>query len=372
MRMIATSTTRFLHVANGTSTTRTLQAAGVPGSASIWADVLSEGPVPGDVSDDRLLELRARYLADDGDRAYHATLAELRRWRAAIDEVGSYDELILWYEHDLFDQLNLIQLLTHLAQTRPTAARPALASAAPVVSLVCVDSFPGRPRFMGLGELQPGELASLLDTRQPIGDAQYALATRAWQAFRASDPRQIEALIGTLARQDGASGSAAEGAAEGAAGGGADGAADDAALPFLAAALRRHLEEFPATVDGLSRTERRLLELAHDGPIDIWTAFPRLHDGETAYYVTDRTFAQILRTLSGPATPLLAVDIVSQPAGQLPRGTFTLTDAGRAVFAGTVDRVGRYGLDRWLGGVHLEGAGPMWRWDRADRRLVYA
>jgi hypothetical protein len=29
-------------------------------------------------------------------------------------------------------------------------------------------------------------------------------------------------------------------------------------LPFLAAALRRHLEEFPWTTDGLSRTERQI------------------------------------------------------------------------------------------------------------------
>src|SRR5206468_6691295 len=44
-------TRRFLHVANGTSTTGTIEAAGIPGAVSIWADPLYEGPVPGGVSD---------------------------------------------------------------------------------------------------------------------------------------------------------------------------------------------------------------------------------------------------------------------------------------------------------------------------------
>ena len=42
-----------------------------------------------------------------------------------------------------------------------------------------------------------------------------------------------------------------------------------AALPFLAAALRRHLEEFPWTTDGLSRTERRILQALERGPLPL-------------------------------------------------------------------------------------------------------
>ena len=91
---------------------------------------------------------------------------DLRQWRAAIERHESYDELILWFEHDLFDQLNLIQLLTWIRERLP---------AAKVVSLVCIGSFPGHPRFKGLGELSAGELASLLDTRQRVSEAQYSL-----------------------------------------------------------------------------------------------------------------------------------------------------------------------------------------------------
>ena len=160
---------RFLHVANGTATTRTIEAAGIPGACSIWADPLHEGPVPGGLDDTELLDVRTRYLAGPVDLTSGAWAGsdpsldpanDLRQWRATIARHESYDELILWFEHDLFDQLNLIQLLTWIREPLP-ATKP--------VSLICIGSFPGRPDFKGLGELTPGELASLLDTRQPVG-----------------------------------------------------------------------------------------------------------------------------------------------------------------------------------------------------------
>src|SRR3954447_17147947 len=108
---------RFLHVANGTATTRTIEAAGIPGVCSIWADPLYEGPVPGGLNDAELLDVRMRYLAGPADRTSAAwagddpslnPVNDLRQWRAVIERHASYDELILWFEHDLFDQLNLI------------------------------------------------------------------------------------------------------------------------------------------------------------------------------------------------------------------------------------------------------------------------
>ena len=90
---------RYLHVANGTSATQTIEAAGVPGRTSIWADPLHEGPVPGQVTDEELLDVRARHLAGDGDAGIDPaeTIAELRRWRQVVDDHSSYDELVLWY-----------------------------------------------------------------------------------------------------------------------------------------------------------------------------------------------------------------------------------------------------------------------------------
>ena len=61
--MTHSAKTRFLHVANGTCTTRIIESAGIPGTLSIWADPLYEGPVPGGLTDAELLDVRARHLA---------------------------------------------------------------------------------------------------------------------------------------------------------------------------------------------------------------------------------------------------------------------------------------------------------------------
>src|SRR5215207_6124368 len=97
-----------LHVANGHATTGLIERSGLGGRTQVWCDPLNEGPVPGGITDDELLLVRARFLASDPAAAGDVA-ADLRQWRHAVDGEDTYDELVLWFEHDLFDQLNLIQ-----------------------------------------------------------------------------------------------------------------------------------------------------------------------------------------------------------------------------------------------------------------------
>jgi len=336
--------TPFLHVANGTSTTRTIEAAGIPGRRSIWADPLHEGPVPANVSDSELMQVRGEFLAGPVDPSRAAAgrpdpaldpANDMRQWRAVIAGHDSYEELVLWFEHDLFDQLNLIQLLTWIHDNVPRT-KP--------VSLVCIGSFPGRPNFKGLGELTPTELAPLIDTRQPVDDRQYELAARAWAAFRAATPEALDAL-----RRE-----------------------DTTALPYLAPAIARFLQEYPWTRDGLSRSERRLMELASGDGIELMRAFPRMHDGEQAYYVTDMTLAAMADAMAQSVPPLMTLDPPTADDRRVLRRKATLTDVGRSVASGALDRIATCGIDKWLGGVHLQSGGIIWRWDEARQRIVQA
>src|SRR4029434_8994493 len=137
MVTMQSSTRRFLHVANGSSVTDTIEAASIPGLRSICADPLHDGLVPAGLSDEELLEVRVRHHAGPTDGSYVSGVNDLRSWRRIIERHEGYDELVLWFEHDLFDQLNLIQLLTWIRERLP---------AEKVVSLVCIGSFPGHPR----------------------------------------------------------------------------------------------------------------------------------------------------------------------------------------------------------------------------------
>lgn len=67
----------------------------------------------------------------------------------------------------------------------------------------------------------------------------------------------------------------------------------------------------------------------------------------------------VRRLVEGPR-PLVAAQV--QPrAGRLPSGRLALTADGAAVLAGRADHVALNGIDRWLGGTHLERA-RYWRW----------
>ena len=314
--------TSLLHVANGHATTGLIERSEVPGRTMVWCDPLHDGPVPGGVSDDELVRVRAAFLASSDEDA-DAVAADLRHWRRAIDQ-QDYDELVLWYEHDLFDQLNLIQILARIGRSRPS--RP--------VTLVSVDSFPGHPDFKGIGQLAPADMAVLFERRRSIGDAQIALGSRAWTAYRSADPRAIEAVLRT----------------------------DTSALPFLASALRRHLEEFPSAANGLSRSEQRVMEQALDGPIELGAAWPRAVDGERWFYLTDTAFIDRTRELATSSPALVTMRAEQSDRRSFPKGEFELTETGRGVLAGSADRLQLCGIDRWLGGVHLSGRGPAFRW----------
>lgn len=283
--MLKGSMADVLHVANGHCTTRLIEAAGLPGRTAVWADALYDGPVP-DVPDDELVRVRAAFIASGLDVTAEDVAADLRAWRAAVDDRAAYDELVLWYEHDLFDQLNLIQLLARIGRDRPADAR---------VSLVSIDSFPGHPHFKGLGELAPADIASLFTTRQPVTAQQFTLAADAWDAYRGQDRRRIEAFLHR----------------------------DTSALPYLATALRRYLDELPLEDGGLTRSERRLIETLSRGPLDIHAAWARMHEGERAYYITDSSFWAMVQGLAERSPALINV-AVADASSVLPRGTLSL------------------------------------------------
>jgi RNA polymerase sigma factor (sigma-70 family) len=324
---------RMLHVLNGDSTRGIMERSDIPGAYTVWADVLHEGPVPADLDDDQFRRVRTRFLtamddwvsAEEGDAMYRA-------WDERLASFGEYDEVVLWFEHDLFDQLILIRHLDWFA--RRELGRTSL-------SLICIGEFPGVEGFAGLGQLSPDQLASLLGTRQRVTVRQTELGRAAWRAFTSSDPTSIERVLER----------------------------DTSALPFLAGALLRFLEEYPAVGTGLPRTERQILDGLTRGitrPVDLFLDSQKL---EERVFMGDATFWTRLEALARGPRPL--VRLSGRPTHQaLPKGEIELTDDGRRVAGGEADWIALDGIDRWLGGVHLVGHTVPWRWDAAARRLA--
>ncbi|MBX9600228.1 MAG: DUF1835 domain-containing protein [Bryobacteraceae bacterium] len=300
----------MLHITNGNSVE--LNRTHIPGDVIFWADVLHEGPLDAGMTLEQLSETRAAYLAKFSDQSLERIREELGRRDRAIADFGWHSEVVLWFEHDLFDQLQLIQVLDWFS--RRDRGRS-------TVFLIQANHY--------LGNMGEDELEHIFASRVPVTAAQFDLAARAWAAVCSSDPSAIVGLN----------------------------EAGTAELPYLGPALIRLLRQYPSAANGLSRTESVILELAARGPSTPQTMFADYGPLDEPRFLGDSVFFWYLEQLRSCREPLLSPDL-------------TLTDVGRQVAAGSSDHVERNGIDRWIGGVHLKGNRVAWRWDAAAQKLV--
>ena len=353
-----------LHITNGDCTAVTLrQIVGDP--VTIAADVLHEGPCPR-IEGDAWRDVRARFLASDGETTYDNVKTTLAAWdRAILDAYVRGDEIVLWFEHDLFDQLALIRTLDLLVRLQPDATETGAIGAtsrapvgsgfrrtSPRVSLICIGSFPGIARFVGLGQLTPPQLATLIGTGMPVIAGHFALATDAWHAFRSPDPAGLLEVTLQLA-------AAGTPVSEG-----------GPALTFLGDALLRFFAEFPSVANGLSRTEELALIALLAGATTAGELFGATQSSEARPFMGDTTFWRILRRLASARVPLVTVGAGPDEV-DLRSNRIAITNAGRDVLARRADHVRLNGIDLWRGGVHLTGSDRSpWRWDAATETLV--
>jgi hypothetical protein len=317
----------LLHIVNGHSLSKRLPGV-LPGRFLVYADCLHDGPVPAFLSGEELRRVRAQWLAGADPSRFGEILESLREVDRELDGSAAREEVVLWYEHDLFDQLLLIRLLEHLSRLAPGATR---------LSLVSIDSHPGVEHFKGMGQLTTAQLVALWEERRPVGPSQIELAVRAWQAFRADTPAALEQLLG----------------------------GDASALPFLASALRRLLEEYPSVTSGLPRSEREILRCLSSRPLPLEQLFAAVHAGERSYFLADLSFRDRLRDLASGAAPLIELrDAALESDLPLSHGTASLTRHGSRVLAGEADWLADGAFNRWIGGVHLH-RGSMWRRDES-------
>lgn len=325
----------MLHITNGDSAGDTIAECGLEGDVLPWRDVLHEGPVPGGLDLDAMSAVRARFLSE-GDTSPRRSQIEsdFRNRDARLRRTESVESVVLWFEADLYDQLQLIQLL-HWFQRHPPGS----------LEMICIGSHPEVADFAGLGQLNATQMAELFPDRAPVTRDQLELGSRAWNAFTSPSPEPMTRLLEQ----------------------------DTSCLPFLGDALVRLLEEYPAVQDGLGRTERQLLTALVDGARTFGQAFLANQEMEDRVFMGDLTFWDRIVAQSREPAP----GIVIQRAPSLPLSgpelfdlPLTLTPHGRAYLGKTADLVREHGVDRWIGGVRLSGNSVSWRWHRERRRII--
>jgi Domain of unknown function (DUF1835) len=301
----------------------------IPGAEVLpWRDVLHEGPVPLTPTLTELTEIRADYLAKRGWGEREEIAANLQARDRGLARADAFDRVVLWFEHDLYDQLQLLQILDWFSREEPRE-----------LLLVQASEF--------LGRQNEEEIEALRANEGPVTAEQLALAAGAWAAFRAQTPEPWHALLGQ----------------------------DLSSLPFLGQAVLRMLEELPGR-DGVSRSQRQILTALSSGITTPPALFVAVQRTEQAVFMGDWSFWGLLDGLALARGPLIEgldgapfrpeqANLRSSYFG----GELRLTAFGEAVLEGREDDAALNKIDRWWGGTHLTND-RLWRFDGETERLI--
>lgn len=325
--------TETSHIRCGSDLRISLETAGFAGAFLEYADPLCQGPV---TQDGAWLAQRAEFLAQAygprTGRDAEQIADDLRRTESTLQSAAErYQRVVLWFEHDTYDQLVLARCLAQFADTPPRR-----------LELISVDRFPGSTRFIGLGQLPPEALRLLWRERRPVSEQQARAGRSVWAMLRSPDPTHLA----------------------GAARDGVDG------LPHLAKAVRRHCQELPWLDDGLSLTERLVLRLLDERPRTVGQTYAELMlSREPLPWLGDLIFLFIVENMKRVVEPVFTSAFDGDDR-RWPQERLTITALGRAVLAGEVDWLSLSPPERWLGGVCIRAGRPCWRWEDQTGRTM--
>ena len=316
---------KILNITNGDSAVEIMEKADIVGDFLPWRDVLHEGPVPDARSLEALSTIRANYIANQGWGPKALIKQSFIDRDNALKSTTQYEKIILWFEHDLYDQLQILQILDWFHLNRPKTA---------ALCLICVDQY--------LGMLTPTEMTALFKYERPVSDQHFDLAMKAWSAFRSDTPEKWQALLKT----------------------------DTTALPFLEASILRLLEEYPSCANGLSRTAHQALDIIEQGASKPAKIFGLFQQTEERRFLGDRSFGAILQEFSNANPPLIKKS-TDQPFNFQTKSdqSVNITQAGKDVLSGNRHWLHIQPSDRWIGGVHLTSAN-IWCRDAQTGTLV--
>ncbi len=298
----------MVHIANSSGSAGQLGIFDALSTVMVWGDALYDGPTTEGLSFADMNRARATYLASQGMGDFQVILAELNARQAVLE--GS-KEFTLWFQEDLGDQLQVLQILNWFHGRQDVK-----------LSLVWAPQ-----------GAKADELGAFLAGRRTVRKEMLEAGSAVWQALCSPTPKLLLRHLKTSAP----------------------------AIPHLSKALVRFLQEYPSKYNGLSRTERQILESLVAGPLTALQLYSASQDREELPFMGAEQFWLCLNRLA----PLLE--------GFAPGDLHTpvaISPLGLDVISGKVDRVHRSGIDRWLGGVHLEGNSVSWRWDDSTKSLT--
>ncbi|GAA4278958.1 DUF1835 domain-containing protein [Aquimarina mytili] len=213
-----------LHITNGDSLTLRLKDLKlVEGEFLTWREMLCEGPTEIKIETKSSIQKRKIFLekyyritTDDYEEKFISQLKKL-------DNLNDFSEVILWFEYDLFCQINMIAVISLLLR-KGIEDVP--------IYLVCSGRIAHEKKLMGLCELSDIQLKKHYENKVLLTIDDLELAEYIWTLYCESNPKKIAGQI-----------------------------KKNSSFEYLAISLRAHLQRFPNMLTGLNVLEHNILEM---------------------------------------------------------------------------------------------------------------
>lgn len=214
----------LLHITNGDSFTSRLQSLQLKGDIITWREMLCEGKTLCAVGSESFWKTRFEFL----NKNYKVTKSwfvekTLKEYRSLCNH-KQQDHIVLWFEYDLFCQINMLAVLSWLKEHRRHAE----------ISLVCSGKEDESGKLYGLNELSDERLLQLYESRTMLSQDDIEYADYIWQLYCSDNPIRMENQL----------------------------ANNDFQFEYLNEALKTHLKRFPTIKNGLNELENHVLKTA--------------------------------------------------------------------------------------------------------------
>jgi len=325
-----------LHIRCGTDLQTTLPNAGFIGDFLEYTDPYSQGPI---ILDNNFVSNRIKFLHESFGHIINMTLAETKeRYEKSHHRLSTsakqYQRIVLWFEHDSFDQLILARLLTYFNEF----------GAPETLELISINHFPGSIRFLGLGQLPAEAIRLIWEERTTVNQQQLNLARKIWYALGESSPEYLLNIINSE---------------------------EISYLPEMHNALQRHIQELPSVFNGLSLTEHLTLEILNQQKsITAAMLFKKLMlEYEPLPWLGDGMYWFILESMMNVSQPVFEISHEDLQRDWHKR-SLVITESGKKVLSGVQDWLSFKPPVRYLGGLSIRSDLPCWRWRKEKETLT--
>lgn len=216
----------LLHITNGDSFTERLNTLNLKGEVITWREMLCEGKTLTNVGSETFWKTRFEFLNKNYKVSKKWFIEKTLKEYRSLCNHKQQDHIVLWFEYDLFCQVNMLAVISWLKANRKYAE----------ISLVCSGKEDDSEQLYALNELNNEQLLKLYDNKKVLSQDDIEYADYVWQLYCSDNPMRLENLTDFGNYQ----------------------------FDYLEGAIRSHLHRFPSINNGLNAMENNILQLTTD------------------------------------------------------------------------------------------------------------